>query len=196
MSRLALSVAALLAAAAPASAHTGIAGTSGFMQGVAHPIGGIDHVLAMVAVGLLAAQLGGRALWLVPLSFVSVMAIGGALGMANVGLPFVTLGIALSIVVLGLSVAARRHFPTLAAMALAGLFALFHGHAHGTEMPDTASALAYGLGIALMTVCLHAAGIGCGLATGAIGRTAGNTLLRATGGAMAVAGITILAGSL
>src|SRR5436190_8145834 len=126
MSRLALPAAAFLTlAAGAAQAHTGVGHIAGFAHGFAHPLGGIDHVLAMVAVGLFAAHLGGRALWLVPLSFVAMMTVGGAFGMAGVGLPFVEIAIALSVIVLGLAVAARLHMPTVAAMALVGLFALF-----------------------------------------------------------------------
>lgn len=196
MSRPVLSLAALLIAANPALAHTGIGNAHGFVHGFAHPIGGIDHVLVMVAVGLFAAQLGGRALWAVPLAFVALMAIGGACAMAGIGLPFVELGIALSLVVLGVAVAARMHLPTLAAMTLVGFFALFHGHAHGAEMPETVSGLAYGVGFVLATASLHAAGIGLGLAIGRAGEAFGNRVLQAAGSATALAGVAILAGYL
>ena len=133
--RLGLAAAAALAPAV-AFAHPGAAGhTHGFLQGFAHPIGGIDHILAMVAVGIFAATLGGRALWAVPLSFMGFMVAGGALGMAGVSLPFVEVGIALSIVALGIAVAVNWDWPVTSAMAMVGLFAVFHGHAHGTEMP-------------------------------------------------------------
>src|SRR5689334_1037308 len=128
-----------------AYAHVGVGDTSGFVHGFSHPLGGIDHILAMVAVGAFAAHLGGRALWLVPLTFVSVMALAGLAGMAGVGLPYVEIGIAMSVVVLGLVIALRLSLPTVAAMALVGFFAIFHGHAHGAEMPDSASGLAYGV---------------------------------------------------
>ena len=150
----------------------------------------------MLAVGLFAAHLGGRALWLVPLSFVAMMAVGGALAAAGAGLPLVETGIALSVVVLGIAVAARLHLPTVAAMGLVGCFALFHGQAHGTELPDTASGLAYGVGFLLASGCLHAVGIGLGLAIGKTGNVFGNRVLRATGSAMALVGVAILAGSL
>ena len=153
-------------------------------------------VLAMVAVGLFAAQLGGRALWLVPLSFVSVMSLGGILGMAGIGLPFVEIAIGLSVVVLGLAVACGIHLPTAAAMALVGLFAIFHGHAHGAEMPETASGLAYGAGFALATALLHATGIVIGLGTGRAGAAIGRRALQTAGSAMALAGIAILTGYL
>jgi hydrogenase/urease accessory protein HupE len=127
--------------AAIALAHTGHAETTGLMYGLAHPISGIDHVLAMVAVGLLSAHLGGRALWLVPLTFVGVMMVGGALGMAGIQLPFAEVEIGLSVIVLGLAVAFRFNLPTLAAMALVGFFAVFHGYVHGVELPASASGL-------------------------------------------------------
>ena len=196
MSRFALSFVALLVGAAAAHAHTGIGDTQGFAHGLAHPPGGIDHVLVMVAVGLFAAHLGDRALWLVPLSFVAMMAVGGALGAAGANLPLVETGIALSVVILGIAIAARLHLPTVAAMGLVGCFALFHGQAHGMELPDTASGLAYGVGFLLASGCLHAIGIGLGLAIGKTGEVFGNRVLRATGGAMALVGVMILAGSL
>ncbi len=136
---LSLAAALLTAAATAAHAHTGVGSTAGLLHGFAHPLGGIDHVLVMVAVGLFAAQLGGPALWLVPLSFVSLMILGGIFGMAAVGLPFVEIGIGLSVVVLGFAVAFRLHIPIALAMALVGLFAIFHGYAHGAEMPESAS---------------------------------------------------------
>src|SRR5262245_33757257 len=114
-----------------ALAHTGHGATSGFFHGFEHPVGGLDHVFAMVLVGMLAFQLGGRAVYAVPASFVALMAVGGALGMAGIEIPFVETGIALSIVILGLAVAFRAKAPVFAAMALVGLFATFHGHAHG-----------------------------------------------------------------
>lgn len=195
MSRLALPLAALLLAAIPAHAHTGIGDAFGFVHGFAHPIGGIDHVLAMVAVGLFAAHLGGRAVWPAPLSFLAMMAIGGALGVAGIGLPLVETAIALSVVVLGLVITARLHLPTVAVMALVSTFALFHGHAHGAEMPGTESVLAYGVGFLVGTASLHATGIGLGLAIGKAREGFGNRALQATGSAMAVAGLAILAGS-
>ena len=131
---LLLTVAWLLSATA-AQAHTGVGATTGFTHGFLHPVSGLDHVLVMVAVGLFAVHLGGRALWLVPLSFVSMMVVGGIVGMAGFGLPFVEIGIALSVIVLGAAVAFSLHLPTVAAMGLVGLFAISHGHAHGMEMP-------------------------------------------------------------
>jgi urease accessory protein len=197
MSRPALLAAALLIAATTmAHAHTGVGGTAGFAHGFAHPLCGIDHVLAMIAVGLFAARLGGRALWLVPLSFVSVMVAGGALGMAGIELPFVEIGIGFSVVVLGMMVALGFHLPTAVAMALVGAFAIFHGHAHGAEMPEPASGLVYGVGFVLATAMLHALGIGIGLGIGKTGAAIGRGGLRTAGTAMALAGVAILAGYL
>lgn len=179
-----------------AFAHVGVGDASGFGHGFAHPMSGFDHILAMVAVGIFAAQLGGRALWLVPLAFVSTMIVGGALGIAEISVPFVEIGIGLSVVVLGLAVAFALPLPTTIAMALVGFFAIFHGHAHGAEMPETASGLAYGAGFVIATSLLHAAGIGLGLALGRFGESRGRRLAQVTGCAMTVAGAAILSGLL
>jgi urease accessory protein len=175
-------------------AHSGHDVTLGFAAGFTHPVTGIDHVLAMVAVGLFAANLGGRALWAVPLSFVAVMAMGGALGAAGIAVPFVEAGIAISVIVLGLAVALRWKAPVAGAMALVGLFAIFHGHAHGTEMPVNAVGLEYGLGFLLATALLHGAGIGLGLGFARFGRTHAPRAIQFGGIAMAVAGFVILSG--
>jgi urease accessory protein len=126
-----------------AFAHAGHGDASGFAQGFMHPVGGLDHILAMIAIGAFAALLGGRALWAVPASFVAMMAAGGALGMAALDLPFVEIGIAFSVVVLGAAVALNLSMPLSAAISLAGFFAVFHGFAHGAEMPTGASGLSY-----------------------------------------------------
>ena len=147
-----------------ASAHVGVGHAHGFILGFSHPLSGIDHVLAMVAVGLIAAHLGGRALWWVPLSFISVMALAGIAGMVGVRLPFVEIGIGMSVVVLGLVVAFQFSLPTVGAMILVGFFAIFHGHAHGEEMPSDVSGLSYGVGFVCATAVLHAIGIGLGRA--------------------------------
>jgi len=182
-------IVALLAMTVAAQAHTGIGGTSGFDHGFVHPFAGLDHVLAMVAVGLFAAQLGRLALWQVPLSFLALMAIGGAIGMAGVDLPFAELGIAVSVIVLGIAVAMNRHVPTAAAMALAAAFAVFHGYAHGAEMPIAAAGVIYGLGFLAATAILH----GCGIGIGLLLRDKAQ-LLRYGGGAIAAIGLVILAG--
>lgn len=177
-----------------ALAHTGVGDTSGFSHGFVHPLTGIDHLLAMMMVGVFAWQLGGRALWLVPLTFVLVMAIGGAFGVAGVSIPFVETGIALSVIVLGAAVAFRLSMPVAIAVALVGLFAVFHGHAHGEEMPENAAGLAYGLGFMLATAALHLAGIGLGFLIGQIADERGPAVVRITGAVVAVAGLALLGG--
>jgi urease accessory protein len=179
---------------AMAFAHTGVGDAGGFAHGFMHPVTGLDHVLAMVMVGVLASQMNGRALWLVPAAFVLVMAAGGALGVAGIGVPFVETGIALSVVVLGAMVAFGIRLPAAAAMAVVALFAIFHGHAHGTEMPANAAGLAYGLGFMLGTALLHLAGIAAGMLVGSASRNRGQALVRATGGIAALAGVAILSG--
>jgi urease accessory protein len=193
MLRLAWLILATLSMVTPALAHTGVGETTGFAHGFMHPVGGIDHVLAMVGVGLFAALLGGPALWLVPASFVAMMAVGGMLGMAGVGVPFVETGIGLSVVVFGLAVALPLSMRGAAAMALVGFFAIFHGYAHGAEMPDTASGFEYGCGFVLATALLHVAGIGLGLAIGRLSEVYGRRLTQLAGGGMAMAGVAVLA---
>jgi urease accessory protein len=160
-----------------------------------HPIGGLDHVLAMVAVGLFAAQLGGRALWLVPASFVAAMAAAGLAGMAGVTLPMTEIGIAASVVVLGGAIALRLAMPVAAAMALVGFFAIFHGYAHGLETPETASGLLYGLGFVGATALLHGLGIAIGLAVGRLDGAVGRNLVRVAGSVAAMIGVVMLAGA-
>ena len=163
--RIATALLALTPALAPtlASAHPGHDGAS-LVHGFLHPLGGIDHIVAMVAVGLLAARLGGRALWLVPASFVTAMAVAGLAGIAGVTLPYAETGIALSVIVLGAIVVLRLTMPVAVAMGLVAFFAIFHGYAHGIEMPETASGLAYGAGFVAATALLHGLGIALGLA--------------------------------
>jgi urease accessory protein len=184
--------AALALIPSAAMAHTGLGDTTGFLHGFSHPIGGIDHVLALVAVGVFAFQLGNRALWLVPASFVAVMALGGLLGMLGVPVPFVEIGIGLSIVVLGAAVTLGVKAPVAIAMALVGLFAIFHGHAHGAEMPESAGGLAYGIGFMMATALVHAAGIGLAFAVGRIAQTHSRTAIQVGGGLMTVAGLAVL----
>jgi urease accessory protein len=179
-------LAALIFLPSLAHAHTGVGATTGFAHGLAHPLTGLDHLCAMIAVGLWAAQRGGRALWLVPLAFVSVMTLGAMLGMAGLALPFVEQGIIASVLVLGVLIAAAVRLPLAASVILVGLFALCHGHAHGAEMPDTASGFIYGLGFVISTACLHLAGIGWGLA---MQKIAAAQVARWTGGAIAVCGL-------
>jgi urease accessory protein len=143
-----------------AHAHVGILTASGWEHGVLHPLLGIDHLIVMLAVGIWARQQGGRATWLVPLSFVSLMVLGGMLGMFIIPLPYIEVGILMSLLVLGVLIAASIRLPLTASMALVGLFALFHGYAHGTEMPSTDSGLYYALGFITATTLLHITGIG------------------------------------
>lgn len=191
--RIAAPAVVLIALTGSALAHAGHGNAGGFAHGFIHPMGGLDHVLAMVAVGLYAALLGGRALWLVPATFVGVMALGGAVGAAGYPLPYVEIGIALSVIGLGLAVALRLSLPTLAATALVGFFAIFHGYAHGADTPPDASGYAYAAGFMLATALLHCAGVGLGLAS-TLSQISGRRVIQTAGGTMALAGVAMLTG--
>jgi urease accessory protein len=170
-----------------AQAHPGHGGT-GFLPGFAHPLLGLDHILAMLAVGLWAAQLGGRAFWVVPAAFVSVMTLGSALGMAGIGLPFVEQGILASVLILGVLVAAAVRLPLAASVVIVGSFALLHGIAHGAEMPENAAGLAYAGGFALATALLHT----CGLLAGSMTKKVASVpWLRFAGAAIAGGGVVL-----
>jgi urease accessory protein len=175
-----------------ALAHTGVGSTRGFNAGFLHPLSGLDHQLAMVLVGMFAYRLGGRALWLVPLTFVSLMALGGFLGVMGVTIPFVEVSIALSVIVLGAIVASNVKAPVAVAMGVVGLFAIFHGHAHGSEMPLDVSGLEYGSGFIMATALLHVVGIGAGFLVGMSSKTLGNAVYRVIGGSAAIAGMVLL----
>jgi urease accessory protein len=175
-----------------ALAHTGIGDAHGFVHGFAHPLGGLDHVLAMVTVGIFAWQLGGRALWLVPSTFVLMMAAAGALGLYGVAVPFVEVGIAASVIVLGAVVALGVKAPLAATMGLVGLFAVFHGHAHGTEMPVDAAGAAYAAGFMLATALLHLGGIALGFVIGRVGDIRGRLVYRVAGALVTLVGLAIL----
>ena len=153
----------LLLLPSTASAHTETGAVGGLVSGFLHPLTGLDHVVAMVAVGLWGVFLGAPAVWLLPVIFPVVMALGGALGVLGVPLPGVETGIALSGVILGLMVALAAKPPLKIAGAIVGLFAIFHGHAHGTELPEAASALTYATGFVIATGLLHLSGIALGL---------------------------------
>ena len=184
-----LAAASFAAIALPAMAHVQAGQATGFLTGFLHPISGLDHVLAMVAVGLWGAQLGAPAIWLLPVTFPIVMAFGGLLGLLGVPLPGVEIGIAASAILLGVAVMTERKLPLIAAAVLVGFFAIFHGHAHGTELPPGQSGLLYSLGFVVATGCLHAIGI----AIGAIHRwPAGQVALRLAGGCVGLAGIFFL----
>lgn len=181
-----------LSSALPASAHVGHGDVNGFMHGVMHPIGGLDHFLAMTAVGMLAALLGRRAIWIVPLSFMFTMVVGAALAIGHIELPFVELGIALSVVVLGLAVALQLPLPTIAAVGLVAFFALFHGYAHGAEMPMNVSGASYAAGFLAATALLHLAGIAVGIAFKRVSEMR-EVIPRLAGCAIAVAGVFLVA---
>lgn len=188
---IALIVAAL--AAGPAFAHEAGDAAGGFFSGFFHPIAGWDHVVAMVAVGLWGAFLGRPAVWLLPVVFPLVMTFGGALGVLGVPLPGVEVGIAASAIVLGAMVAAAARPPLWVAAVIVGVFAVFHGHAHGTELPEAANPLAYSLGFVIATGLLHAAGIALSLlAHGARGMH----VVRGLGAVIALLGLVFLARAL
>ncbi len=176
---------------AVAFAHTGAA-SGGLLSGFAHPLFGPDHIAAMVAVGLWGAFLGPPAIYLLPVVFPLVMAVGGALAILGLRLSGVEIGIALSAIILGLMVALAARPPLLVAAALVGVFAVFHGHAHGAELPAGADAVAYSLGFVVATGLLHLTGIAFGL----LGRwPAGLIAVRAAGAAIALAGVAFLSGA-
>lgn len=179
---------ALIATAA--AAHTD-SDVGGFVSGFTHPILGWDHVIAMVAVGLWGAFLGKPAIWVLPVVFPLVMAFGGALGVMGVPLPAVEAGIALSGVVLGLLIAFAVRAPIWVAAVIVGVFAIFHGHAHGTELPDAANPFAYGIGFVIGTGLLHLAGIALGLL---VGFAAGRVVVRVAGAGIAALGGAFLFG--
>ena len=180
----------LVLACAPASAHTG-GMTGGFVGGFAHPLFGPDHVVAMVAVGLWGAFLGPPAIWVLPIVFPLVMALGGVIGILGVPLPGVETGIALSAIVLGMMVALAARPPLPVAALLVGAFAIFHGYAHGAELPPGTDAVAYSVGFVVATGLLHLTGI----AFGQLARwPAGRMAVRIAGGAIALAGVGFLSG--
>lgn len=179
----------LLASAGVAMAHQEVAGATGFASGLQHPVSGWDHVLAMLAVGLWGAQLRAPAIWVLPVAFPMMMATGGMLGLLGTGLPGVEAGIALSALVLGAMVLFERRPPLWLAILLVGIFAVFHGHAHGTELPPGSSGLHYSLGFVVSTGVLHGLGILIGLLHG---HPYGKGLVRAAGGGIALSGVVFL----
>jgi urease accessory protein len=180
----------VLLLAASASAHEGgVAG--GFSSGFMHPVLGWDHIVAMVAVGLWGAFLGRPAIWVLPIVFPMVMAFGGAIGLSGLHLPAVETGIALSAIVLGAVVAFAVRPPIWVAAAVVGSFAVFHGYAHGVELPKAADPLAYSLGFVVATGLLHLLGIAIGLV---VRWPAGKIAVRAVGAAIAMAGVAFLTG--
>lgn len=186
MTRARSAVLLILLYAQSASAHVGQAEALGALTGFLHPLSGWDHILAMVAVGLWGAQLGAPAIWILPVAFPVVMAMGGMLGFLGVRVPGIEYGIAASAIILGAAVAFEVRPPLVIAALVVGAFAIFHGHAHGTELPPGQSALLYSMGFVVATGCLHAVGIGIGTAHR---RPWGRKLLRVAGTAIAAGGI-------
>ncbi|SMQ70103.1 urease accessory protein [Devosia lucknowensis] len=190
LKRSLLTLAITLAATLPAFAHLDPAEHGSFAAGFSHPLFGLDHILAMVAVGLWAAQQGGRALWLVPSAFVGTMAVGFALAIAGIPLPFVEPVILASVIFIGIAVALALPVPTSAVAAMVGFFAFFHGHAHGGELGE-AGAWEFATGFILATALLHVAGIVAGLA---LGKVSGKVLTRIAGAATALGGVYLAVG--
>ncbi len=167
-------------------AHPQAGQAAGFLTGLKHPISGLDHVLAMIAVGLWGAQLGAPAVWMLPVAFPMMMAFGGFMGLVGFPLPGVEIGIALSAIMLGAAVASESRPGLAVAVLIVAFFAVFHGHAHGTELPTGQSGLTYSIGFVTATGCLH----GVGIAIGLIHRwPAGKVALRAAGAVVATAGV-------
>ncbi|WP_374384219.1 HupE/UreJ family protein [Dongia sp.] len=186
-------IAAILAlSASPAFAHIGLHETGDFTHGALHPLSGVDHLLAMVAVGFYAARQGGRALWFVPTAFVALMAVGGVLGFSGLALPYVEPIIAVSVIVMGALLAFDIRLPLPASAVMVGTFALFHGHAHGTEGVSMESFASYALGFVLATTILHGIGIALGKAFTRSNRT-GAWAGRIFGAVGCVAGAMLLA---
>ena len=179
----------LLLFAMPAFAHVQQGQAQGLVTGLMHPVSGIDHVLAMIAVGLWGAQLGNPALWLLPVTFPMVMSMGALMGLLGIPLPGIEIGIALSAILLGVMVFGELRPKLVIAAALVGFFAIFHGHAHGTELPAGQSGLLYSMGFVIATGCLH----GIGIALGLVHRwPAGRLALRGAGAFIAFMGVMFL----
>ena len=177
---------ALLLYAQATLAHVNKGEAAGFLSGLKHPISGLDHVVAMIAVGLWGAQLGAPAIWVLPVAFPMVMACGGMLGLLGVPLPGIEIGIAASAILLGAAVMMELRPPIALAAVLVGFFAIFHGYAHGSELPAGQSGLLYSIGFVMATGCLHGVGISIGL----VHRWSwGQRALRVAGAAIALAGV-------
>ncbi|WP_299798160.1 HupE/UreJ family protein [uncultured Shewanella sp.] len=192
MLRLAALMFFLLFSSLPAQAHE-LGSSGGFITGFNHPVLGFDHLLAMLCVGVLSTQLGGRAIWSVPGVFVMFMLLGGILGLFSVPLPFVEMGIALSVLLLGVALAIDKRLPQLLIMAFVGVFAIFHGHAHGVEMPQLANPVLYALGFICGTATIHLVGVVLGMGMQHVGKQ--YNLMRMSGGVIALIGGYLLIGS-
>ena len=186
-------LAALLACmmASSAMAHTGEGVSGGFAAGFLHPISGVDHLLAMVSVGIWGATLGRPLIIGLPVTFPLLMVVGGVLGILGIPLPFVETGVGASVVVLGLAIALAWRAPVAVALAIVAVFGIYHGHAHGTELPSSASPAAYAAGFVLCTGLLHLTGIALGLLKRL---PRGDAVLRTAGGAIAATGVWIVVG--
>ena len=191
ISRIAVFTCAMVLLSAAAHAHEGGGIAGGFVSGFVHPILGWDHVAAMVAVGLWGAFLGSPAIWVLPVVFPLVMAFGGALGVMGIPIPSIETGIAVSAIVLGAMVALAVRPPLWIAAVLVGVFAIFHGHAHGTELPGAANPLAYSAGFVISTGMLHLSGIAFGLL---VRWPVGRIAVRTCGVIISLAGVGFLTG--
>jgi len=178
-----------LAWAQAAFAHVEGGQAAGFLTGLQHPWSGLDHILAMIAVGLWGAQLGSPALWLLPIAFPMMMAVGAMMGLVGIPVPGVEIGIALSAIVLGTMILAEVRPKLAIAISVVGVFAIFHGHAHGTELPPGQSGLLYSMGFVIATGCLHGVGIALGMVNSL---PAGKLALRSAGTFIAVMGVVFL----
>jgi urease accessory protein len=187
--RISIAAATLAVTTLPAFAHLDPEEHGSFMAGFSHPLFGADHILAMVAVGIWAAQIGGRSFWVVPSAFVGTMAVGFLMALGGIDLPFVEPAILASVIALGLLVAMAARLPASAAAAVVGVFALFHGHAHGGEL-GSAGALQFGVGFVIATALLHVAGIALGLGIARLGMIAS----RVIGALTALAGLSLVFG--
>lgn len=185
--------AALLTYAALSYAHSEVGVAGGLVSGFLHPILGFDHLLAMVAVGLWGAQLGKPSIWMLPVTFPLVMACGGLIGIAGIAIPFVELGISVSALALGAAVLLCWRPPLIVATIMVAIFAIYHGHAHGTELPSAVNPLAYGAGFVISTGLMHL----CGICIGLISRwPKGKKALRGLGGVIASIGVLFVANTL
>jgi urease accessory protein len=184
--KLLVAIAAMCLLPQAAMAHTVMGSTSGFLHGLAHPFTGLDHMLAMLAVGLWAGQMGGRKLWLVPAAFITAMVVGGAIGFAGVSLPYAEIGIVASVVVLGVLISGAFRLTAAISAALVGVFAVFHGYAHGSEMSHGLGPVAYSTGFVLATAALHMVGMLTGMG---IQHRNVDKAVRLAGAAIALSGV-------
>jgi urease accessory protein len=173
----------------PAFAHS-VGSAGGFLSGLTHPVLGFDHLLAMLSVGILSAQMGGRAIWSVPTTFVTVMALGALIGIKNIGIPGVEYGIAVSVLVLGISLAMEKKLLPVWAMLFVGFFAVFHGHAHGTEMPKIVKPMIYAAGFLMGTAGIHVVGVLVGIIASKSAK--GAEILRFIGAGISGVGVHII----